>query len=138
MAVSPTVSWAWIFPDAPYEYGKPGYFEPAVGNMVNPRHPSQLYEAGLEGLLLGVYMLWRFWGKGGRSRAPGQLTAEFLVLYALVRIFGEQFRQPDIGVTQYFGVSRGVLLSIATLAVGVGLWVWTRRRDETKGPDHTK
>jgi phosphatidylglycerol---prolipoprotein diacylglyceryl transferase len=123
-----TVPWAWIFPSAPYDPTAPGYAEPALnGAWVNPRHPSQLYGAGLEGLLLGTYMLWRFWGKGGRTARPGQLVAEFLIVYSVVRVIGEQFREPDAGLV--FGLSRGVLLSLLSLLVGVVLFFSVRRKE---------
>jgi phosphatidylglycerol:prolipoprotein diacylglycerol transferase len=115
-----TVPWAWVFPDAPVDYSAVKYIEPALG-MVNPRHPSQLYEAALEGVLLGTYILWRFWGRAGLFPRRGQIIAEFLVVYAVVRIFGELFREPDADLI--LGMSRGIFYSIITLLAGVGLWV---------------
>ncbi len=56
-----------------------------------PRHPSQLYEAALEGLLLFVLMQWRFWRSEVVKKQPSRLTAEFLIAYAAVRIFCERF-----------------------------------------------
>lgn len=127
-----TVSWAWIFPDAPSVYSAPGYREPLLGGQfVNPRHPSQLYEAGLEGLLMGAYVMWRYWGRKGPLPRGGQLVAEFLMGYALVRIFGEQFREPDADLV--FGLSRGVALSILTFLIGLGLWFGVRRRSAGAG-----
>ncbi len=122
-----TVSWAWIFPEAPYRAGHPGYFEPALQRMVNPRHPSQLYEAALEGALLGGYLLWRFWGSSDRRRPNGQLLAEFLVVYSGARIFCELFREPDADLI--LGLSRGIFYSILSLLLGVGLMMWLRRRN---------
>lgn len=120
-----TVAWAWVFPDAPVDYSAAHYFEPLLGVMVNPRHPSQLYAAGLEGLVLGAFVLWRFWSQSGPIKRGGQLIAEFLILYALVRIIGEQFREPDAELIM--GVSRGIFYSILTLALGGGLWAWIFR-----------
>lgn len=120
-----TVAWAWVFPDAPTDYVSVRYFEPALGTVVNPRHPSQLYEAALEGLLLAVFVLWRFWRQRGLLKRGGQLIAEFLILYAAVRIFGEQFREPDADLI--LGVSRGSFYSILTLFAGAGLWAWVFR-----------
>lgn len=124
-----TVPWAWIFPDAPYRAGEPGYFEPALQQMVNPRHPSQLYEAALEGLLLSIYLLWRFWGSRGK-RLPGQLVAEFLLVYSGARIFCEQFREPDASLI--LGLSRGSFYSLLSFAIGLALLIWLRRREAAR------
>ncbi len=110
-----TVSWGVIFPQsAPYA----GY----PISLLPVRHPSQLYEAGLEGLLLGIYLQWRFW-RGGVK--PGILVAEFLMLYGLLRILGECFRQPDASLI--FGCNRGIVYSAITCVVGLFLWVWRWR-----------
>ena len=120
-----TVAWAWVFPDAPRDYTAPDFFEPLVGHVVNPRHPSQLYEAALEGLLLGVYVMWRYWGRKGPLPRAGQLVPEFFILYGLVRIFGEHFREPDAALVM--GLSRGIFLSILLVIVGIAFLVWIRR-----------
>ncbi|HKK18690.1 MAG TPA: prolipoprotein diacylglyceryl transferase, partial [Opitutales bacterium] len=82
-----TVPWAVIFPGSPESY------HPATGNFLpDPRHPSQLYQAALEGALLLGYLQWRFW----KTRPPaGQIGGEFLLGYGLLRILGEAFREPD-------------------------------------------
>lgn len=94
------------------------------GILVNPRHPSQLYEAALEGLFLGVYIQMRFWLTSPAKRKPGQLAGEFLLVYALVRIFGEQFREPDYGISPIFGLTRGVFYSLFLMVAG--LWLILR------------
>ena len=102
--------WAIIFPlSAPY--GTP------LSHIV-PRHPSQLYAAGLEGLIPLIYMSWRMFGKHRPPKA-GQLAGEFLVLYAIMRIIGEQFREPDAALIA--GVSRGVFFSVILLIGGIAL-----------------
>jgi len=111
-----TVPWAVIFPAS----AAPG--TPAA--MIAPRHPSQLYEAGLEGLFLLLYTQWRFW-KSDVTRRPGQLTAEFLMLYALVRVLGELFREPDADLI--LGMSRGIFYSLFLLLAG-GLLFWRARK----------
>lgn len=83
-----------------------------------PRHPSQLYEAGLEGLLLFAYLQFRFWRSRTAAEKPGQLTGEFLVGYALVRIFCETFREPDAALIAGL-LSRGTFYSILMAAAGV-------------------
>jgi phosphatidylglycerol:prolipoprotein diacylglycerol transferase len=103
------VSWAVIFPNSPPAYNPElGHFAP------QPRHPSQLYEAALEGLLLFTFMQWRFW----RNRTPvGQLSGEFLMGYGVVRIIAECFREPDASLL--FGMSRGQFYSIFMILAGV-------------------
>ncbi|MCH6257296.1 prolipoprotein diacylglyceryl transferase [Puniceicoccaceae bacterium K14] len=99
------VSWAWIFPKDPTGL---------------PRHPSQLYEAGLEGFFMLLYSQWRIWFTPVLKDAPGRLVGEFLFLYAIVRIIGEQYREPDEGIELLFGMmSRGTTLSIAMAIVGL-------------------
>lgn len=95
-----TASWGIIFPrSAPYE----GY----PLSWLLPRHPSQLYAAVLEGLLLGIYLQWRFWRTETR---PGVIAFEGLMAYALLRIIGEQFREPDASLL--LGMSRGIFYSL--------------------------
>lgn len=123
------VKHAVIFPEAQqYPYFDPEAFtvtcEQLGGISVNPRHPSQLYEAALEGLLTGIYIQLRFWLTNPDTRKPGQIAGEFLIVYALMRIIGEQFRQPDYGVTLLFGLPRGVFYSIFLIAAG--LWLVLR------------
>ena len=80
-----------------------------------PRHPSQLYEAGLEGFLLGLLM-YLFWWRGWLG-ALGRLTGVFLFAYGLARFFVEFVRQPDGHI--HFGIfSIGQLLSLPMIIVG--------------------
>ena len=109
------VPWAIVFPNRP-----PPLF---------PRHPSQLYEAGLEGLLLLALMQWRFWRTDVIKRHPGQLSGEFLIAYAIVRTIGEIFREPDADLI--LGLSRGTFYSIFLVFAGAGLIAWARRKDAT-------
>ena len=102
----------------------------AVKNALAPellaRHPSQLYEAVLEGLLLLVVCLW-FWRK---PRKPGVVGSLWLTIYAVVRIIAEHFRNPDAHIGYgLFGLTRGQWLSIAMLFVSIGLLIWTSRRN---------
>ena len=113
-----TVSWAIIFPDSPTAYNAAlSIFSP------EPRHPSQLYAAALEGVLLFAYAQWRFW----RTRPPaGQLGGEFLIAYGIVRIFGELFREPDAALI--LGLSRGQFYSIFMILAGAGIIRIARRK----------
>jgi phosphatidylglycerol:prolipoprotein diacylglycerol transferase len=105
-------------------WGRPTDVPWAVIVEGTPRHPSQLYEAGLEGLLLLAWTQWRLW-KTDAWKTPGRITGEFLVLYAVVRIAGEQFREPDAGLL--LGLSRGVFYSLFVLLAGL-LVLATRKR----------
>lgn len=106
--------WAVIFPQSA-PAGTPL-------SLIAPRHPSQLYEALLEGLFLLVYTQIRY--RATRLKNPGQLTAEFIFIYALARIIGEQFRQPDAELI--FGLSRGIFYSLFMFPLAAGLW-WASR-----------
>ena len=102
--------WAMIFPR---------------GGMV-PRHPSQLYEALMEGVLLGTLMFVLSRREAIRSRF-GMLTGIFLCGYAVARIVAEYFREPDafLGFLS-FGTTMGQILSIPMLLAG--LWLIARAR----------
>lgn len=106
-----TVSWGVIFSQ--------------TGGGDLPRHPSQLYQAGLEGALLLAYMQWRFWRTDVVTGKPGRLSGEFLVAYAVLRALGEIFREPD-PAGLILGLSRGTFYSI--FVVGAGLWLIMRTR----------
>ncbi len=92
-----------------------------------PRHPSQLYEAGLEGLVLFIvlHLLWR--NEGLRLRG-GFLSGAFLAGYGLARIIGEFFRQPDAHLGYLWGgATMGQLLSIPLVIVGVAFMIRAKR-----------
>lgn len=90
-----------------------------------PRHPSQLYQALLEGLLLFILL----WVYARRPRLRGQVSAAFLIGYGFFRFVAEFFREPDahLGVLS-LGMSMGQWLSLPMVLVGVALWVWSTRR----------
>jgi phosphatidylglycerol---prolipoprotein diacylglyceryl transferase len=91
-----------------------------------PRHPSQLYEAFCEGLLLFL-LLFVAERLGARNR-PGVLTGLFLAGYAVARMSGELFRQPDVQLGYLvFGTTMGQLLSIPVLIAGVLIILRARR-----------
>jgi phosphatidylglycerol:prolipoprotein diacylglycerol transferase len=92
-----------------------------TGGGPAPRHPSQLYEAVVEGLLLFAYLQWRFWKTDVARRHPGRLTGEFLVIYAIGRSACEVFREPDEGISLILGLSRGTFYSVFLVAAGVAL-----------------
>ena len=105
------VPWAVIFPRS-MPPGTPLH-------MIPPRHPSQLYEAAMEGVLLLTYMQVRLWTSGVLRERPGRLAGEFLIGYACVRIAGESFREPDASLI--LGLSRGTFYSLFMIAVGLYL-----------------
>jgi phosphatidylglycerol:prolipoprotein diacylglycerol transferase len=107
-----TVPWAMIFSQ--------------TGGGELPRHPSQLYEAALEGLLLFAFMQWRFWRTAVAQRQPGRLAGEFLLAYAAVRALGEVFREPDASLI--LGLSRGTFYSVFLVAGGLALIALAPRR----------
>lgn len=93
--------------------------------MVPPRHPSQLYEAALEGLVLWGLTAWRYWRTDVPIRQPGRLTGEFLVAYAILRSLGEVFREPDAPLL--LGLSRGTAYSAVMALLGIGLILRSRK-----------
>lgn len=90
-----------------------------------PRHPSQVYQFLLEGLLLFL-LLWLY---ARRPRRMGQVSAAFLVGYGLLRFVAEFFREPDahLGLLS-LGMSMGQWLSLPMVAGGLALWLWATRR----------
>lgn len=109
--VAPNVPWAMVFP----------------GGGDIPRHPSQLYQAFLEGAVLFTIML-LFARSEKIRRAPGTMTGIFLIGYGCFRIVGEFFREPDaqLGFLA-MGATMGQLLSIPMVLFGV-YCVWRAQR----------
>ena len=94
-----------------------------LAGMLSPRHPSQFYEAALEGVLLFA-ILWIL-----RTRLQlrnGVLTGVFFIGYAILRMIGEVFREPDAPLTGPF--TRGQFLSFFLVLIGLGflLSAWLR------------
>ena len=108
--------YAVIFPQS----AKPG--TPVA--LIEPRHASQLYEAALEGAVLLALMQWRFWKSDVARAQPGRISGEFLIAYAVLRMIGEHFREPDASLL--FGVSRGTFYSVFLIVAGLALIVKSR------------
>ena len=111
-----SIPWAMVFPNA--------------GDM--PRHPSQLYEAGLEGALLIVVMLWLFWRTRARYRT-GLLVGVFTLGISLARFTVEFFREPDAQLQEFAvrtGLSMGQWLTIPLILLGLALVVRALLRPE--------
>lgn len=95
-----------------------------------PRHPSQLYEAGLEGIVLGL-VLWFFFWKTKARYDPGKLVGIFLLGYGMSRFFVEFFREPDRQLMQFAqetGMSMGQWLTVPMIVGGIYLIATARRR----------
>lgn len=109
-----SVPWAMVFPNG--------------GPL--PRHPSQLYEAGLEGILLFIVLFAMI--RAGALKRPGLILGSFIALYALARITGEFFREPDpqLGFL-WGGLTMGMLLSVPMIIAGAIL-VMMAWRDKTR------
>jgi phosphatidylglycerol:prolipoprotein diacylglycerol transferase len=118
-----------LLPDAPietYRVGSPdsNLFEAVQMVATSPRHPSQLYQALAEGVILLVILLL----VRRRAKYVGQLSAWFLVCYGILRAFTEQFRQPEPGLGYLLGLTRGQLLSLSMVAAGAFLFWWVYRK----------
>jgi phosphatidylglycerol:prolipoprotein diacylglycerol transferase len=113
------VPWAMVFPR-----GGP-----------QPRHPSQLYEAALEGIVLFL-LLWALMRFAGARRRPGLITGVFLIGYGLARILVEFTRAPDpqlAFMVERYGISMGQLLSLPLLIAGLWLLARALRRPPAAG-----
>jgi len=124
--------WGVIFP-GPYAQDCPD-----IAGLC-ARHPSQLYEAALEGLVLGALLLWMAYKRNG-LKLPGQITGIFLAGYGTARFLVEFARQPDaqfvsdgnpLGLAWQlggYGLTMGQILSLPMIALGLWLIVQARRK----------
>ncbi len=113
------VPWAMVFPDA---YKLHSAVEPAT------RHPSQLYEAALEGVAL-FFFLRLLTHRYHKLASPGFVSGGFAFGYGLARTVSEFFREPDIQIGYLAGgITMGMLLSIPMILFGIGLMIWSARR----------
>ena len=109
------VPWAMVFPSAD----------------TNLRHPSQVYELGLEGI--GLFIL--VWWYAAKPRPEGTVSAVFLMGYAIARVLAECWREPDVqrGFLAFNWLTEGQLLSIPMFIFGLFLW-WTKRQNKASRP----
>jgi phosphatidylglycerol:prolipoprotein diacylglycerol transferase len=108
--------WAMVFPKA----------EDPIGVA---RHPSQLYQATLEGLVMFIVLFWY----SAKPRPRGAVSGLFLVLYASFRSVVENFREPDIGIDLTFGIfTRGQLLSAPMFILGIYLLALSYHKERKK------
>ncbi len=132
-----TVPWAVLFPDSRALQCPPDW------QGLCTRHPSQLYEAGLEGLVLGLVMFWLAYRRGWLKR-PGQMIGVFFIGYGAARSFVELFRQADAQFAtpanpwghvirfgsnpDSWGLTMGQTLSLPMIVIGILVILWARRR----------
>ena len=103
-----------------------GVFFPSFDDKL--RHPSQLYEAFLEGVILFIFMNFFFFRKKNKV---GTCSIMFLILYGSFRIVSEFFREPDMQIGYLFGhVSMGIILSAFMILIGI--LIYLKRNDENK------
>jgi len=109
-AADPALPWAMVFPQSGSDL---------------PRHPSQLYQFGLEGLLLFV-LLWLY---ASKPRPTGRVSGAFLFGYGSFRFIAEYFREPDahLGLLA-LGMSMGQWLCVPMILGGALLWAWAGAR----------
>ena len=111
----PGLPWAMVFPQSGTDIA---------------RHPSQIYQFMLEGLLLFV-LLWLY---ARRPRATGQVSGAFLVGYGVLRFVAEYFREPDSFLGPLaLGLSMGQWLCLPMIAAGAALWAWAGRQQPRLG-----
>jgi phosphatidylglycerol:prolipoprotein diacylglycerol transferase len=114
-----SVPWAMVFPS---------------GGPI-PRHPSQLYEAALEGVVLFTVLAVMI--RMGALKRPGTILGSFIAIYGIARIVGEFFREPDpqLGFL-WGGLTMGMLLSIPMIIAGtiIVIMAWRRKRAEPATP----
>ena len=107
------VPWAFIFPQA---------------DGVTPRHPSQLYEAALEGVVLFLILRWAT-HRAGLLQRRGVVAGIFLLGYAVFRTFVENFREPDRYLQHFpLGLTMGMMLS-APMVIGGLYLIWRGMRE---------
>lgn len=105
------VPWAMVFPNGGPE----------------PRHPSQLYQAALEGVLL--FVLVQVLVRMGALKRPGLVTGAFVAGYGVARIVGETFREPDAQIGYLAGgLTMGMALSIPMVALGLAIAGFSLKR----------
>ena len=106
------VPWAMVFPDA--------------GPV--PRHPSQLYEAALEGAVLFIVLA--FLIRAGALKRRGIITGIFAIGYGFARMVCEYFREPDAQLGFIWGnFTMGMLLTVPVILIGIAILLWARSTD---------
>lgn len=131
--------WAFLFPtsrsaDLQLVAQDPTTLLPIIQEYgVLPRHPSQLYEMLLEGVVL--FIILNIFVR--KSRPVGSVSGLFLIGYGAFRIIVEFFRQPDAQLGLFGGVSMGQILSIPMILLGIIFMVWAYRQDKKTAQNPT-
>ena len=121
-----TVPWAVRFVES----------TPYGGTLGPPRHPSQLYEAGLEGIGLFIILWFMFWRTQSRYE-PGKLVGAFILFYGLFRFGIEFIREPDaqlVGFAESTGLHMGQWLTLPMILGGLYLMATAKKRRERVEP----
>ena len=109
-----SLPWSVIFPEA--------------GNI--PRHPSQIYESILEGIVLLILINF-FALKKKMLLKTGYISGLFLILYSILRILSEYFREPDEHLGYFFNYfSMGIILSVITLFAGLSIILLIKKNEQ--------
>ena len=130
--------------DLPWGVAFPGDAAQFCGDVAGicARHPSQLYEAALEGLVLGAVLLWLVWRRGA-LKTPGLVSGVFFAGYGVARFAVEFVRQPDAQFASFdnplglawqvggYGLTMGQILSLPMIALGLYLIALARRTPTT-------
>jgi phosphatidylglycerol---prolipoprotein diacylglyceryl transferase len=125
----PAAFWAMLFPQARNADAALAAANPSLMPLLQqygalPRHPSQLYQFALEGLLLFIIL----WAYSSRPRATGAVSGVFLIGYGSFRFIAEFARQPDAQLGLLAGgMSMGQWLSLPMILAGVAMWAWAVR-----------
>jgi phosphatidylglycerol:prolipoprotein diacylglycerol transferase len=111
-AADPSLPWAMVFPQSGSDM---------------PRHPSQLYQFALEGILLFV-LLWLY---ARKPRRLGEVSGAFLIGYGIFRFIAEYFREPDsfLGLLA-LNMSMGQWLCVPMVLAGIAIWLWGHHRHD--------
>ena len=101
-----------------------GMWYPQIDRVATLRHPSQLYQFAMEGVVL-FSLLWFF---SAKPRPMGAVSGLFLIGYGVVRFVAEFFREPDAGIFGLsYTVSMGQWLSLPMIVAGVAMMLWAKR-----------
>ena len=117
--------WAFLFPHSRSEDIQLAAQDPSLLPILEqygvlPRHPSQLYEMFLEGIVL--FLILNLFVR--KPRPMGSVSGLFLIGYGAFRIIVEFFRQPDAQLGLFGGISMGQILSIPMIIIGILMIVW--------------
>ncbi|CRK85532.1 Prolipoprotein diacylglyceryl transferase [Candidatus Providencia siddallii] len=128
--VALNIQWAFLFPNSrnqDIQLALQDYSLIPILNKYNvlPRHPSQLYEMFLEGIIL-LFILFFFIRK---PRPTGSTSGLFLFSYGFFRFIVEFFREPDIQLGLFNGISMGQILSIPMIVIGIAIIIWSYKQN---------